>query len=279
MTPDVTAVGSTDAGNMDVRGARRRLAVDILGIGASAAAFGLIFGLAARQAGYSLVEAVAMSTIVFAGAAQFAAVGLVAAATPWPAIVLLTGLLNARHLLYSAALAPWLDRVPRLQKAAMAHLLTDEAFALSLAHFKRLGRADVGGYWIAAIISTFIPWNLATLVGFFGGQLIDDPARYGLDVVFPAAMGGLAVGLLTGRRELAACFGGIVVSIGVALTLEPKVAVVAGGLIGPLIGLIVPASPTSPDEALEPDPEAQIAFGRDARSGRRSRPPDIGGPP
>src|SRR5436190_1990152 len=211
MTPDVTAVGSPDAGNMDVRAARRRLAVDILGIGASAAAFGLIFGLAARQAGYSLVEAVAMSTIVFAGAAQFAAVG--------------------------------------------------------------------GGYWMAAIISTFIPWTLATLVGFFGGQLIDDPARYGLDVVFPAAMGGLAVGLLTGRRELAACFGGIVVSVGVALTLEPKVAVVAGGLIGPLIGLVVPGSPTSPDEALEPDPEAQIAFGRDARSGRRSPPMETGGLP
>jgi len=240
-------------GLLDVRAARRRLVVDILGIGASAAAFGLIFGLAARQAGYSLIEAVAMSTIVFAGAAQFAAVGLVAAATPWPAIVLLTGLLNARHLLYSAALAPWLDRVPRVQKAAMAHLLTDEAFALSLAHFKRLGRADVGGYWIAAIVSTFIPWNLATLAGFFGGQLIDDPARYGLDIVFPAAMGGLAVGLLVCRRELVACFGGIVVSVGVALALEPKVAVVAGGLIGPLLGLAVPAAGTGSDAVPEAD--------------------------
>ena len=47
----------------------------------------------------------------------------------------------------------------------MAHLLTDEAFALSIAHFRRLGRADARGYWIAAIGATFIPWNLATLAG------------------------------------------------------------------------------------------------------------------
>ena len=54
-----------------------------------------------------------MSVIVFAGAAQFAAVGYVAGGLPWPGVVLLTGLLNARHLLYSAALAPWLRDVPR----------------------------------------------------------------------------------------------------------------------------------------------------------------------
>ena len=49
---------------------------------------------------------------MFAGAAQFAAVGYVAGGLPWPGIILLTGLLNARHLLYSAALAPWLRERP-----------------------------------------------------------------------------------------------------------------------------------------------------------------------
>ena len=53
-----------------------------------------------------------MSTIVFAGAAQFAAVGYLASGLAWPAILLLTALLNARHLLYSAALRPWLRDVP-----------------------------------------------------------------------------------------------------------------------------------------------------------------------
>ena len=72
----------------------------------------------------------------------------------------------------------------------MAHLLTDESFALSIAHFRRLGRTDERGYWIAAIASTFIPWNLATLAGVIVGAQIPDPARFGIDVIFPAAMVG-----------------------------------------------------------------------------------------
>jgi predicted branched-subunit amino acid permease len=199
-----------------------------------------VFGLAAQKAQYSLVETVAMSTIVFAGAAQFAAVGLVVAGASWPAIVVLTGFLNARHALYSAALAPWVRKVPRLQRAIMAHFLTDEAFALSLSHFRRLGRLDIPGYWIAAIVSTWIPWNIATVVGYLGGQLIDRPERFGLDVVFPAAMAGLAIGLIAGRREIVAVAVSVVVSVVLALVWDPSIGVVAGGLLGPLAGLAMP---------------------------------------
>jgi predicted branched-subunit amino acid permease len=184
----------------------------------------------------------AMSTIVFAGAAQFAAVGYVASGLAWPGIILLTALLNARHLLYSAALAPWLRSVPFARRAGMAHLLTDEAFALSISHFRRLGRADERGYWLAAIGSTFIPWNLATLAGVLLGAQIPDPARFGIDVIFPAAMIGLAVGLVTGRRELVAAIVGAGVAVIVALASSPAIGIVSGGIVGPLVGLLVPAS-------------------------------------
>ena len=103
----------------------------------------------------------------------------------------------------------------------MAHLLTDEAFALTIAHFERLGRADERGYWIAAVLSTFIPWNLATLAGVTIGGQIPDPARFGLDVVFPAAMVGLAVGLITGRRELVAALAGAIIGVTVSLVAGP----------------------------------------------------------
>lgn len=177
---------------------------------------------------------------MFAGASQFAAAGMVASGFSWPAIVLLTGLLNARHLLYAAALAPWLHERPRRERAVMAHVLTDEAFALSLVHFRRLGTADRRGYWIAAVGGVFVPWNLATLAGYLGGQAIPDPHVLGLDIVFPAAMAGLGVGLVTGRREVVALAAGVAVTLAVGLAVDPWVAVVAGGLLGPAAGLAVP---------------------------------------
>jgi predicted branched-subunit amino acid permease len=184
----------------------------------------------------------AMSTIVFAGAAQFAAVGYVASGLAWPGIILLTALLNARHLLYSVALAPWVGDVPRTRRAVMAHFLTDEAFALAISHFRRIGRGDERGYWFGAFISTFIPWNLATLAGVVLGAQIPDPARFGIDVIFPAAMIGLAVGLITGRRELVAAIVGAGIAVVVALASSPAIGIVAGGILGPAVGLLVPAA-------------------------------------
>ena len=256
-----------------LRESRRQLAVGALGIGVSAAGFGFVYGLAARDAGFSPIEAMAMSTFVFAGAAQFAAVGYVASGLAWPGVILLTALLNARHLLYSAALAPWLRDTPRPRRALMAHLLTDEAFALSIAHFERLGRADQRGYWIAAIGSTFIPWNLATFAGVTVGAQIPDPTRLGLDVVFPAAMMGLAVGLVAGRRELVAALGGAILGVAVSLWAGPGVGVVVGGLGGPLLGMAVPRAAG----------ERVVAFGTPgsaegyAMPGSRLEPDAVGG--
>ena len=223
-----------------------------LGIAVSAAAFGFVYGLSARNAGFSPLEAIAMSLIVFAGAAQFAAVGYVAGGLAWPGVIVLTALLNARHLLYSAALAPRLREIPLPRRALMAHVLTDEAFALSVGHFTRIGRTDERGYWIAAVASTWLPWNIATVAGVTIGGQIPDPARFGLDVVFPAAMIGLAVGLITGRRELAAAIGGAVLAVGVSLLAGPGIGIVAGGVGGPLLGFLVPPR-TSNASRVPPD--------------------------
>ena len=216
--------------------------MDGAGISVAALGFGFVYGLSARQAGFSPIEAMAMSVIVFGGAAQFAAVGYVASGLPWPGIVLLTALLNARHLLYSAALGPWLRQIPFTRRAVMAHLLTDEAFALSIAHFRRLGRTDEWGYWFGAIVATFIPWNIATMAGVLLGGQIPDPARFGIDIIFPAAMIGLAVGLISGRRELVAAMVGAAIGVLVALATSPAIGIIAGGLVGPVVGLVVPES-------------------------------------
>ena len=230
-----SAAGSS---NEEIRSARRDLVLASLGFAASGVGFGLVYGLAAREAGFSLVEATAMSVFVLAGAAQFAAVGLIADGVGWPSIVFLTALLNARHLLYSAAMAPWLSGRPRLERAAMAHVLTDETFALSLAHFQRVGRADVFGFWLAAGFDC-LSWPIATAVGVIGGQLIPDPAQFGLDVVFPAAIGGLAVRLATGRGEVAAAVAGAALAVAGGMVVGPAISIVVGGLVAPTVGLLI----------------------------------------
>jgi len=244
---------------VELRSARRQLVVNASGLVASDIGFGLVFGLTARSSGFSPIEAIAFSVIVFAGASQFAAAGMIAAGFAWPAILVLTALVNARHLLYSAAMAPWLRTQTLRKRIVMAHVLTDEAFALSSVHFRRLGWGDPVGYWIAAVGLTFIPWNLATIVGVFGGQFIPDPRVLGLDVIFPAAMAGLAVGLASGRREVAAAATGVACAVAIGLLWNSAVGIVVGGAVGPLVGLALPGGPAyDPVDATDPGLDAGL---------------------
>jgi predicted branched-subunit amino acid permease len=189
----------------------------------------------------------AMSLIAFGGAAQFAAIGYVATGLAWPAIALLTFLLNARHALYSAALAPWFRGRSLAERALAAQLLTDESFALATSHFKRLGRFDAIGYWYPAIVTTLIPWSVATFAGVTIGDAIVEPSRFGIDVIFPAAMGGLMVGLLTGRREIVAALAGAAIGVVTSLAVSPTIGIIAGGVLGPFVGLLVAPAPGAPD--------------------------------
>lgn len=216
--------------------ARRRLVVDSLGIWVIAIIVGGIFGFTARQGGFSLIEAIAFSSILFAGASQYAAVGLLVVNTPWPPIVLLIWLLNARHLLYSASVAPYTAKLSLRLRAALAFLLTDEAFALTTAHIARLGQIDVRGAWYAGF-TIFVPWNLSTIAGWIAGAALPDPATIGLDVVFAAAMGGLAISLVKDRAALIALVVGCVSAVVAALAIDSSAAIMIGGLLGPLAGL------------------------------------------
>ena len=100
------------------------------------------------------------------------------------------------------------------------------------------------------------------------GAQIPDPARLGIDVIFPAAMVGLAVGLITGRRELVAAIVGAAVAVAVALVSSPSVGIVTGGVIGPLVGLLVPGD------------RPRIGTARDRQSAEHYGTPDaLHGPP
>ena len=231
---------------------------DALVIAAYALPVGLVYGLATLQAGFSVLDTIAMCLLVLAGGAQFAAVGMVKDGAPWLAIAGVTLLVNARHLLYSAALAPYLTTASRRERALQAHFLTDESFALSLAHFRRIGRLDRRGFWFAAM-SVTVPWTVGSTIGYLAAGAVDIE-RLGLDIAFPAAMAGLSLGMVSGRRDIAAVMGAVSVAVPVGLVAGASVGLIAGALIGPLVGLAVP--PSEGDELSAPQtPEPSAEAG------------------
>ena len=217
---------------------RRKLIGDAFAIASYAFPIGLVFGLAALQARYSLLDVVTNSVVVLAGGSQFAAAGMVKDGASWLAIAGVTLLVNARHLLYSAATAPYTVARSRRERVVMAHFLTDETFALSLAHFRRIRGFDARGYWIAAM-AIFIPWTMGSAVGYVAGGAVD-VNRLGLDVAFPAAMAGLSLGMVSGRRDVAAALGAVAVAVPLGLAAGASMGLVAGAVVGPMIGLAMP---------------------------------------
>ncbi len=185
----------------DLAAARRILLQEASAIGVSVVVGGILFGIAARDAGLTAPDAIVMSLLPCSGAAQFAALGHLRGGGSWMVIVGVTALLNARHVLYGVSLAPSLAGLRTRERAAMAHVLTDEAFALGAAHFARVGRTDRAGYWIAALVAVYVPWNVGTAIGAIAGGVVPDLAAIGIDAVFPATMAALAVAALRATRR------------------------------------------------------------------------------
>ena len=96
--------------------------------------FGLIYGTLALKAGLSPVAAQMMSSIVFAGSSQFITAQLIHDAAPGIVIVLTIAIVNLRHMLYSASIAPYFKDLSPRWKGLLAYLLTDEAYAAAVSH-------------------------------------------------------------------------------------------------------------------------------------------------
>ncbi|HMQ33235.1 MAG TPA: AzlC family ABC transporter permease [Chloroflexaceae bacterium] len=159
-----------------------------------AAPFGVIYAVSALAAGLTPAQTLAMSLLVFAGAAQFTAVGMVAAGAGPLAITLTTLIINARHLLMAASLAPHLRGVGPWRRLLLAAGLTDESYAVGVGRYLE-GRGSAA-FQIGCNLSLYTCWPLSTVAGIALGQAIPDPAAYGLDLVFPLTFIGLLVPLL-----------------------------------------------------------------------------------
>lgn len=208
-----------------------------------AAPFGAIYAVTALQAGLSPAQTMLMSLIVFAGASQFTAAGLVASGAAPLAIVLTTLVINARHLLLAASLAPHVRRAPAGLKALLAFQLTDETYALGIRRF--LAGQGSPAFQLGANLSLYLIWQVSTAVGIGLGALIPDPDAYGLGLVFPLTFIALLVPLLreaVQRRDratlLVAAFAAVL-TVGGALLLPGQWYILLAGIGASALGLLV----------------------------------------
>lgn len=201
------------------------------------APFGVIYGVVALQSGIPAVAAMAMSTIVFAGSAQFLLAQLVGAGAP----ILLTagavGLINLRHALYSASVAPLLARLPQRWKILLAYLLTDEAYAAAIPHLlaDAGGRQPANAHWIlfGSGAGLWCGWQISTLAGVLVGTRL--PADMGLDFALPLTFIAIVVPMISTRALFAAAIAASATAVALA-ALPYKLGLFLGALAGLAVG-------------------------------------------
>jgi 4-azaleucine resistance transporter AzlC len=199
--------------------------------------FGLIYGALALNAGLAPGTAQMMSSIVFAGSAQFITTQLVHESAPGFVIVLTIAVVNLRHLLYSASLAPYVAALPTRWKVFLSYLLTDEAYAPSILHYERESEAPhAHWFWLGAGLSLWIIWQLSTALGIFLGAAI--PASWSLDFALPLTFIAMVVPVLKDRPAIAAALSAGFTAL-IAFSLPYKLGLILAALVGIVVGTLL----------------------------------------
>lgn len=219
---------------------------DVALVGVAAAIVGLSFGAIATGGGFPVWVPIVMSLVVFAGASQFAAIGVILAGGSPLAAVLAGLILNARHLPFGFTVANRL-RASVLERILGSHVLTDESLAFALKDSDPDRSRAL--YW-ACSLSLFVSWNAGTAIGAIMGETLGDAATFGLDAAFPAVLLALVLPALKDRRTQAAA--GIGAAVGLLLTpYLPAGVPVLVSLVG-LVALIGQKHQTEPLTREEP---------------------------
>lgn len=178
------------------------------------APFGLLFGVVATEAGFSLYQTIAMSALVIAGAAQFASVQLLVDGAP-VFVAILTGLaVNLRMVMYSASLAPHLGKAHTWQKILMSYFMVDQSYGISIERYQRtpeMPTQEKVSYFFGAI-SVIAPfWYGLSLVGGLVGSAI--PPEYALDFAIPITFIAIIAPNLRSLPHLAAAIVSVIIAL------------------------------------------------------------------
>jgi 4-azaleucine resistance transporter AzlC len=188
------------------------LARDVALVCLADAIVGVSFGAITVSSGLPVWLPMVLSVAVFAGAAQFMFVGLVASGGN-PIAAAVTGLLvNVRHVPFGFAVGDLLGK-GWARRVAGSHLMVDETVAFALVQRDPERRRAV--YW-ACGISLFVCWNLGVMIGAFGGSVVNDTDAFGMDAAFPAVLLALVLPSLRDAATRRASLVGVVIALATA---------------------------------------------------------------
>lgn len=208
---------------------------------------GFAAGVVERAAGLTVLEVLLLSTVLYAGSAQFVAASMIAAASPASAIVATVFFVNLRHLLLSAALAPALARLPAWVNALIGVQLTDETFVVAWSRVANGGQLN--GPWMAGLnLSAWGAWGLANVAGALLGEVIRDTRALGFDFALAGMFAALAVLQLSAggdqarhrrARAITVAIVAAALSVVVALQLAGNWNVIVATLVAATLGLVL----------------------------------------
>lgn len=211
-------------------------AKDTLPLIVGAIPFGIVFGAVAITTGFSPWGTMGLSALVFAGSAQFIAIGLAAQGVATGLIVLTTFVVNLRHALYAASLGPYMKYLPQRWLAPLGFWLTDETYAVAI---RRYAHADSSRnkhwYYLGSAVFMYANWQLCTMVGIITGQQLRGLADLGLDYAMVVTFIGIVVPFIRSRPMLlcALVAGGVaLLTIGVPNKMGLMIAAVCGIVAG-----------------------------------------------
>lgn len=169
--------------------------------------FGLAYGVMSSQVGLSITETTLMSLVVFAGSAQFMAIGMISQGVGLMFIIFSTLLINLRHLLMGLSLAPYLNKLKSGWLYTLAFGMVDESYATTITHYQNSGSNDGNPYFmLGSEMGMYLFWVGSSVVGGLLGHSIKDPLAWGLDFAMPATFLSILIPQLKSLRNLLTFF-------------------------------------------------------------------------
>lgn len=230
-----TESGSTDRVTFTLAGVRDGF-LTCVPVALGVAAYGVVFGVLADQAGLSVAEAALMSATVLAGAAQLIAVNLWTDPLPVATVVITTFVVNLRYVLMGATLRPWFADLTPVQRYASVFFTADENWALTVSDLR--SGSGRGAFLLGSGLAIWLCWVAATVAGTLASGAIGDPARYGLDFVLPAVFLVIAADLWDGTGDLLPWGVALAVALAANALLAGKSYILFGGVAGGLAEVI-----------------------------------------